>query len=99
MARYFVVHRVATLPDSYNDWVDRLRGVRLRACENSEITAAWLNSWYSPDEERMYCEWEAERPEDIRMCLTDEDLAIIPLESITEVAHIDASWFDEQAAQ
>jgi hypothetical protein len=98
MAKFFVIHQVATLPDSYNDWVDRLRAVRMRACGNSKISAAWLNSWYSPEEERMYCEWEADHPEDIQACLTEEDLAIIPLVSIVEVAHIDASWLDEQAS-
>jgi hypothetical protein len=97
MARFFVVHRVAALPDTYNDWVDRLRAVRLRTCVNTETNATWLNSWYSPTEERMYCEWEADRSEDIRTCLTEDDLAIIPVESIFEVAHIDASWLDEQA--
>lgn len=95
MARFFVVHRVETIPESYEEWVERLRAVRARACGSEEIRAAWLNSWYVPSKARMYCEWEAERSEDIHQCLTDEDLLFIPVESIMEVAHIDASWLDD----
>lgn len=55
--------------------------------------ARWLNSWLVPDDERLFCEWEASSEEAIRAALKGVEL--FPVEGIYPAERIDPAWFAE----
>jgi hypothetical protein len=54
----------------------------------------WLNSWYSPAEERLYCEWEAPDAEALGAAIARGG-SKFPVEAIHEVEWVDPDWFDQ----
>ncbi|NIS81428.1 MAG: DUF4242 domain-containing protein [Anaerolineales bacterium] len=91
MPRFLVVHRVAAYPDSQEHWIKILKQLRQRTSEDVE----WVRTFFDPNAGEMYCEWEADNDAAIRACFTEEDLRMVPIESIREIVMIDPSWLEE----
>ncbi len=85
MHHYLVIHTVKQYPETQDEWLELWEAVLSNICG----TGRWLNSYYDPADERLYCLWEAESEEQIRSCYTKEGAAMAPIEQIREVAYFD----------
>lgn len=95
MASYLVIHAVREYPDSQEDWLELWE----RVWSKTGGSTQWRGSFYSPEEDRLYCIWEADRPEDIEACFEkDELLKIAPIESMRIGAYFDVAAFGETSA-
>lgn len=87
MPRFLVFHQVPA--DAQQE--DLINGAR-------KVTAAlppgvsWLNSWYSPELQRLICEWEAADTAAIHASLEPAE-GLFPVESLYEVEWIDPEWY------
>ena len=67
MTKYFVIHPIkksvinamVNLPPEKNKMFKDLKA-------NCTDDANWLRSWAVPEQEKLYCEWDAKDPESIR---------------------------------
>jgi hypothetical protein len=90
MPRFLLVHRVAVLPSTQEEWIRDWSGLRQRA----QGEARWLASWYSAESNHLYCEWESPSREAIAACFTPDEREMAPIVSMEEVAHLDPVWLD-----
>ncbi len=88
MARFIVVHR---LPDAATQ--DEIIAVGKAIVAASPSGSKWLRSWVVPEDDRLFCEWEAPAKGAIQAALKGEEL--LPVEAIHPVAAIDPAWFKE----
>lgn len=93
MPHYLLVHSVTQYPGSQQDWVESWRELRL-AARNVE-GVRWLQSFYDPDAEELYCQWEAADPDTILTCFSEDQLAMAPVKSVREIVLFDPHWLDE----
>ena len=94
MKRYLAIHNVRKVFQTQDEWVEDWRGLRQRTRQTPGC-AVWLTSFYAAVDSKLYCEWEAEREEDIRRCFTPRELEMAPFESIQEIVRLDPTWLDE----
>jgi hypothetical protein len=92
MHHYLVTHMIARYPESQDEWLDLWEEVLRNICGDSR----WINSYYDPAEEKLYCLWEAESTESIRSCFTEEGHEIAPIEEIREVAYFDIESMSQE---
>jgi hypothetical protein len=88
MAYYLLVHSVSEYPGTQDEWVKSWSAVHQRASESTR----WIHSFFDAEAGKLYCEWEAENPEDILKCISDDQLRMAPIEAIREIAIIDPEW-------
>jgi hypothetical protein len=87
MARFIVVH--GTPPQATQDkLIDSAKKVAASLAPGAE----WLNSWWIPDTQKLFCEWEASDGDAIRASL-EPSKDLLPIESIYEVQWIDPQWY------
>jgi hypothetical protein len=53
----------------------------------------WMNSWWIPETEQLFCEWEAPNAEAIRAAL-EPVKGLFPIEALYEVQWIDPAWYE-----
>jgi hypothetical protein len=94
MRRYLVTHTVVSEPGTQEDWLQDWLGLRQRS-RRAEGCPVWLMSFYAAQPRKLYCEWEAERAEDIRSCFTDKELNMAPIVAVEEIVRLDPTWLDE----
>jgi hypothetical protein len=54
---------------------------------------AWINSWWAPEADKLFCEWEAPNADAIRVTL-ESARELLPIEAIYEVQQIRPEWYD-----
>lgn len=86
MTRFIVIHR---LPGAVTQ--DEVIAVGQAVTARLSDNARWLNSWLIPDDDRLFCEWEASSEEAIRAALVGVEK--FPIEAIYPVERIDPAWF------
>jgi hypothetical protein len=87
MARFIVVHTPVT-ELTQDQIVDGIRAM----VASLEPETEWISSWYAPEENKMFCEWEAPDEEAIRASI-GEMLKLNPIETIYEVIAVDPHLF------
>ena len=87
MARFIVVHTPMT-ELTQDQIVDGIRAM----VASLEPETEWISSWYAPEENKMFCEWEATNEEAIRASI-GERLKLNPIETIYEVIAVDPNLF------
>jgi hypothetical protein len=92
MARFIVVHNVAVEEMSQDQLVDLAKQVVVRLKPGAE----WISSWYTPEANKLFCDWEAPDEEAIRAAL-GEALKVYPIEAIHSVIYINPAWYGEQS--
>lgn len=91
MAKYMVVHKVKTFPETQVEWIDLLKSIRENACEGT----LWLQSFFDSSSSWLYCHWEAESEEAILSCLPDDVIEMAPVDHVSEIVLIDSAWLDD----
>lgn len=92
MARFIVVHNVAVEEMSQDQLVDLAKQVATRLKPGVE----WISSWYTPEANKLFCDWEAPHEEAIRAAL-GEALKVYPIEVIHSVIYVNPAWYGEQS--
>ena len=87
MASFIVVHTPVT-ELTQDQIVDGIRAM----VASLEPETEWISSWYAPEENKMFCEWEAPDKEAIRASI-GEMLKLNPIETIYEVIAVDPNLF------
>ena len=87
MARFIVIH--GTPPQTTQD---KLIDSAKRVTASLSPGAEWLNSWWIPETQKLFCEWEAPDADTIRASL-EQAKDLLPIESIHEVLWIDPQWY------
>lgn len=85
MHHYLVVHAIKQYPETQDEWLALWEAVLSNQCGSSR----WLNSYYDPADESLFCLWEAESEEQIHSCFTEEGKKMAPILQIREVAYFD----------
>lgn len=93
MPHYLLVHGVAQYPGSQQDWVEGWAA--LRESSRSVEGVRWLQSFYDPEAEALYCQWEAPDVDSIMRCFSEDQLEMAPVESVSEIVLFDPKWLDE----
>jgi hypothetical protein len=76
---------VEEYPETQDEWLDLWEDVIKNACGN----ARWLNSYYDPADDKLYCVWEAESEDQITACFGEVNTSMAPIQEIREVAFFD----------
>ncbi len=85
MHHYLAIHTIKQYPETQDEWLELWEAVLGNLCGN----AKWLNSYYDPTDEHLYCLWEADSEQQIHSCFTEEGRMMAPIEQIREVAYFD----------
>ncbi len=93
MPRFLVTHSVVKLYETQEQWVQDWGSLRKRSLQ-SRGNSQWLSSWYAAHSNKLFCEWEAADEAAIRASFTADELAMAPIVSVDEVAHVDPTWLD-----
>ena len=89
MPKFIVIHTIpkkqieqmAEIPPEKNAMI-------INARKNQNFDAYWVRSWVVPDQDKLYCEWNAKDEESIRKAW--ESVKGIGIDSINEMQIIDA---------
>ncbi len=95
MPKYIVIHpfrkrsleAMLKLPTEKNVLLKKLKA-------NCTSDADWIRSWGVPEQEKLYCEWNAKDPESIRNVF--EKIGGIEIEAIYEMQVIEGETFKEK---
>ncbi len=90
MPHYLLVHKIATYPESQDDWIDQWREIRKKAHGDVE----WVHSFFDPAEGKLYCQWKAENMESIVKCFPPGSEKQAPVEYSSEIILFDTLWLD-----
>jgi hypothetical protein len=82
---------VEEYPETQDEWLDLWESVLAKACGS----AHWLNSYYDPADEKLYCVWEAESEDEIQACFSGVGAKMAPIQQIREVAYFDIAALAE----
>jgi hypothetical protein len=93
MPHFLIVHHVTSYPGSQEDWVDIWRELREESQRVEGVT--WLQSFFDPERDELFCEWEADELETIKRCFTEDQLEMAPIKSVREIVLFDPRWLDE----
>jgi hypothetical protein len=88
MPRYIVVHRT---PSELGQ--EQLVADIKKLVAHLPPGVHWLNSWFSPKEGGLFCEWDAPDADAVQASLAPFE-SLVPIETIYEVEWIDPAWFD-----
>ncbi len=89
MPKFIVVHHAV-----YEELasIDHLVELSKQMRDTAPPGLRWLNSWWSPEQEVLFCEWEADQEEHLR-----EHLALVctawPTDKIYPVIWVDPGWY------
>lgn len=86
MTRFMVIQR---LPAAATQ--DEVIAVFQAVMAQLSSNVRWLNIWLIPDDEHLFCEWEAPGEEAIQAPLAGMNL--FPIEAIFPIVRIDPAWF------
>jgi hypothetical protein len=90
MSRYMVIHNADYEKlASFENMVDIAR--RIAHSHGAEV--AWLNSWWSAEDEVLICEWEAPDLETLQKLLNQER-EYWPVARIYDVLWTDPKWYE-----
>jgi len=97
MPKYFVIHPIkknvieamVNLPPEKNQLFKKLK-----ASYTSD--ADWVRSWAVPEQEKLYCEWDAKNPEAIREIFDNLEGPAVEIEAIYEMHVIEAEDYKEK---
>ena len=92
MARFVVIHNVIVEELSQDRLVDLAKQVAAHLMPGVE----WISTWYAPEVNKLFCDWEAPDEEAIRAAL-GEALKVYPIEAVHSVIYVDPAWYAEQA--
>jgi hypothetical protein len=87
MARFIAIHN--SPPTASQDQL--LEGAK-KVMASLEQGAEWLNSWWVPETEQLFCEWEAPSADAIQTSL-EPVKNLFPIEALYEVQWIDPAWY------
>lgn len=85
MHHYLVIHTVKQYPETQDEWLGLWEDILKNTCSD----ARWLNSYYDPGDERLYCVWEATSEDEIYACFRGVGAEMAPVERVREVAYFD----------
>ncbi len=88
MAKFFVIHGMS--PQVTQD--QAIDGARQVVASLASGTA-WMNSWWAPEADKLFCEWEAPNSDAIRASL-EPAKDLLPVEAIYEVQQIRPEWYE-----
>jgi hypothetical protein len=94
MPKYIVIHPIkksvieamVNLPPEKNQAFKQLKA-------NSSIDTDWIRSWAVPEQEKLYCEWNAKDPESIRKIFEG---GAIEIEAIYEMQVLEGKDYEEK---
>jgi len=97
MPKYFVIHpsdkkiikAMVNLPPEKNQLFKQLK-----ASYTSD--ADWVRTWAVPEQEKLYCEWEAKNPEAIREIFDKMGGPKIEIEAIYEMHVLEGEDYKEK---
>ena len=87
MARFIVIHNTP-LQTTQDKLIDSAKKVATSLAPGTE----WLNSWWIPETQKFFCEWEAPDADAIRASL-ESSKDLFPIESLYEVQWVDPHWY------
>ena len=96
MPKFLVIHPIprnvmegmSEIPPEENKQIIELRSY-------CSVDAYWIKSWYVPELEKLFCEWNAKDAESIRK-VWDENIKGIGIDSIAEMIIVDAEEYREK---
>ena len=81
MARFIVIHQAVE-----NTNQDDVLAIRKALYAATPKSSEWRNSWYVPETNELFCEWEAPDRETIRQALIKSNATrLFPIKTIHEV--------------
>ena len=85
MSKFVMVHPIGVVTD-----MDAMTPVAKSIKANVTTDAYWIRSWYTPDEGKLYCEWDAKDADAIRAVLAEAGKTVPqpPIEGIYPVAMV-----------
>ena len=94
MPKYLVIHPIkknvieamVNLPPEKNQMFKQLKA-------NGTSDADWIRSWAVPEQEKLYCEWNAKDPESIRKVF---ERGAIEIEGIQEMQVLEGEDYEEK---
>ena len=96
MPLYFVIHpsnkrvikALVNLPPEKNQLFKQLKA-------NCTSDADWVRTWAVPDQEKIYCEWDAKNPEAIHEVFDKLEGSEVEIEAIYEMHILEGEDFKE----
>lgn len=91
MHHYLVIHTIKQYPETQDEWLDSWGNVLEKLGGNTR----WIHSFYDPEDEQLYCIWQAESEDEIRSRFSESGIENAPIDEIREVAYFDiGAWSD-----
>jgi hypothetical protein len=87
MARFIVIH--SSPPTATQDQL--FEGAK-KVLASLGLGTEWMNSWWIPETDKVFCEWEAPNADAIRASL-EAVKDLFPIEALYEVQWIDPAWW------
>jgi len=94
MASCLVIHEVREYPKTQEEWL----GLWESIWRKTSGATHWRGTFYSPEEDRLYCLWDSDQVEDIVSCFERTELdRLAPIEQILVGVYFDVTVFGERA--